>query len=200
MRSRRARSARRVPTHTLWRTFPWDPRAKAGHPLSPSYLPAQSGYGRFDLDRGLDASTWYFAGTPEHAVAERIQDLRNRTLFDGALHERGHRLAVVPVEVANGVVPVDLCDPIELARLGIAPDRLAYRDRDVTREIASRLYADTKAAGLRWWSAFFGEWHTIALFSDRLADGDLAFGEPEPLHPDTPPLVAAADALGIEIE
>jgi len=188
-----------VPTHTLWRVFPWDSRAKPGGPLSPSYLPAQSGYGRFDLDRGLDASTWYFAGTPEHAIAERIQDLRNRTLFDDMLFERGHRLALVSVEVAARIAPMDLCDPIELARLAIPPDRLAYRDRDVTRAIATRLYRETAAKGLHWWSAFFGEWHTTALFSDRLADGDLVFGQPEPLRMDAPAVLAAAEALAIEI-
>lgn len=185
--------------HKLWRVFPWDPGAKPGDPLSPSYIPSQSGYGRFDLDRGLDASTWYFAGTPEHAVAERIQDLRNRTLSDDMLFERGHRLAIVPVDLARRIRPLNLCDPIELARLGVPPDRLAYRDRDVTRAIAARLYRDTPAKGLRWWSAFFGEWHTTALFSDRLRDGELEFGAPEPLGRDSPAVVSAAAALAIEV-
>lgn len=189
-----------MPTLTLWRAFPWDPRARPGSPLSPSHLPRQSGYGRFDLGLGIEASTWYFAETPEHAVAERIQDLRNRTLFDEALFERGHRLAVVPTEIAAEIAPLDLCDPIELARRDIAPDRLAYKDRDVTRAIAARLHADEAVSGLRWWSAFFGEWHTTALFSDRLGDGDLTFGEPEALHLDMPAVVAAAEALGIDAE
>jgi hypothetical protein len=189
-----------VPTPTLWRVFPWDPRAVDGAPFSPSHLPPQSGQGRFDLDLGENPSTWYFAETPDHAVAERIQDLRNRTLFEEALFEHGHRLALVAVEAPRDPAPADLCDPVVLAKLGIAPDRLAYRDRDVTRSIATRLHAGGAASGLRWWSAFFGEWHTIALFSDRLRKGELVFGEPETLRLDTPAVVAAASALGIGIE
>lgn len=187
-------------TPTLWRVFPWDPHADAGTPFSPSWLPSQSGHGRFDLARRADASTWYFAEAPEHAVAERIQDLRNRTLFDEALFERGYRLALVAVEIAGDPTPVDLCDPRELARRGIAPDRLAYRDRDVTRRIAADLHADRTVTGLRWWSAFFGEWHTTALFSDRVGEAELRFGEPEALHLDTAAVVAAAAALAIEME
>lgn len=121
-------------------------------------------------------------------------------MFSEALFERGFRLALVAVELVADLAPVDLCDAVELGRFGVAPDRLAYRDRDVTRRIAADLHSDGTVTGLRWWSAFFGEWHTIALFSDRLRDGALRFGEPEALHLDTPAVVAAAAALGIEIE
>lgn len=180
--------------------FPWDARARAGDPFSPGWLPAQSGHGRFDLSRAVGASSWYFAESPEHAIAERIQDLRNRQLFEEALLEHGHRLALVTVKLGERVAPVDLCDPSVLAARGIAPDRLAYRDRDVTRQIAAELHEDASVAGLRWWSAFFGEWHTVALFSDRLGAGDLVFGEPIVLDLDSPAVVAAASALGAEID
>lgn len=162
-------------------------------------MPRQSGHGRFDLSRRLSASTWYFAESPEHAVAERIQDLRNRQLFEEALFEQGHRLALVSVELDGDLVPIDLCAPTALAARGIAPDRLAYRDREVTQRIAGALYDDPSVVGLRWWSVFFGEWHTVALFSDRLGPGDLAFGEPEALRLDSAAVVAAASALGIEV-
>lgn len=187
-------------TSTLWRVFPWDPQADPGAPFSSSYLPIQSGHGRFDLARRVDASAWYFAEAPEHAVAERIQDLRNRRLFGEALFERGRRLALVAVEIRADVIPVDLCDPAELARRRVAPDRLAFPDRAVTQQIAADLHADGTVSGLRWWSAFFGEWHTTVLFSDRIEDGDLVFGKPEELRLDTPAVMAATVALGIEIE
>ena len=185
---------------TVWRVFPWEPRARAGAPFSPSWLPPQSGHGRFDLPRRLGASSWYFAETPEHAVAERIQDLRNRRLFEETLFEHGHRLALVAVELKVDVAPVDLCDPVVLAQRGIAPDRLAYRDRDVTRRIAAALHEDQSVPGLRWWSAFFGEWHTIALYSDRLEAGEIVFGEPEALQLRSPAVLAATAALAIELE
>jgi hypothetical protein len=106
----------------VWRAFPWDPRAKRGAPFSPQYLPDQSGQGRFDLRRTTAASAWYFAESAEHAVGEKVQDLRNRKLIDEFLFERGRRIAISSVEIDDGVRLADLCDPIELARRGIAPD------------------------------------------------------------------------------
>jgi len=38
------------------------------------------------------------------------------------------------------------------------------------------------------------------LFSDRLGEDALLFGEPEALHLDTPAVVSAAAVLGIESE
>ena len=90
----------------------------------------------------------------------------------------------------------DLCDPLALRSLGIAPDRVAARDREATQAIAA-LVAETGASGLRWWSAFFGEWHTLALFIDRLPSGALTFGAPRVLELGDPHLATAAVALGM---
>lgn len=184
---------------SLWRVFPWDPGARAGTPYSSGYLPTQSGQGRFDLPLQSGASSWYFAETPEHAVGEKIQDLRGRNLADEFLLERGHRLALCPVELSDGVAISDLCIPSELANRDVTPDRLAYLDRDVTRAIVRRLReGDPHLPGFRWWSALFGEWHTRVLFSDRVPEDALSFGEPEHLSPDSPAVVAACAWLGIE--
>jgi hypothetical protein len=184
---------------TIWRAFPWDPGASRGKPFSGSYIPEQSGQGRFDLPRSTGASAWYFAESPAHAVAEKIQDLRNRTLVDEFLFERGHRLALVSARVDGRHVIADLCDARELARRGLAPDRLAYRDRAETQEVAARLYATPELVGFRWWSAFFGEWHTVVLFSDRLPQSALRFDDPEPLKLSSSAVITASDWLGIEI-
>lgn len=186
-------------TMTLWRAFPWDLRAAPGAPFSPGHLPEQSGQGRFDLPSTTGASAWYLAESPEHAIGEKLQHLRNRSLHDDFLFERGRRLAVCAAELADDVVLADLCDPGELARRALPPDRLAYRDRAVTQAIARDLHPDEALAGFRWWSALFGEWHTVVLFSDRMAEGALAFGEPGALELDSVAVVAAADALGIEV-
>jgi hypothetical protein len=187
-------------TRTLWRVFPWDPRAGEGEPFSPRFLPRQSGQGRFDLPLSVGASAWYFAESPEHAVAEKVQDLRGGVLHDEFLFERGRRLAICSVELDPSLPLADLCDPQELARRNIAPDRLAFRDRTVTRAIAGDLYLDPALAGFRWWSALFGEWHTVVPFSDRLRNDSLTFSTPEPLEPGSPAVVAAAAALAIEID
>ena len=92
----------------------------------------------------------------------------------------------------------DLCDPKALRSLGIPPDRVAARDREATQAIAA-LVAETGASGLRWWSAFFGEWHTLAIFVDRLPAGALEFGKPRAIEPGDPALQAAATALGMRM-
>jgi hypothetical protein len=184
----------------LWRAFPWSPDAPAGQPFSSSYRPAQSGAGRFDLPRATHASAWYLAESPGHAIGERLQDLRNRTLEPEDLEAAGHRLAVceatVAVDAASGVV--DLCDPAELVRYGIQPDWLAYRDRRVTQEISARLHRSGHS-GLRWWSALAGEWHTVVLFTDRLNESGLAFETPRLVSLDDEALRSACDTLGIWI-
>jgi hypothetical protein len=183
----------------IWRAFPWEPSAAEGAPFAPDHLPAQSGQGRFDLPLSTGASAWYFAESQEHAVAEKLQELRGRVLRDDYLFERGRRLAIASAELEDGLLLADLCDAAELVRRGIGPDRLSYRDRNVTQAISSDLHEDTDLAGFRWWSSFFGEWHTVVLFSDRLADGALRLRTAEHIELASPALSAAAAALAIEI-
>lgn len=183
----------------LWRVIPWDPRAKPGARFSPGHFPSQSGQGRFDLPVGSTGSALYLAGSGEHAIAEKIQDLRNRFVTDDLLLEHGHRLALCSATLRPGLKIADLCDPRELLERDIPPDRLAYRDRTVTQAISERLHEDEELAGFRWWSALFGEWHTTVLFSDRLPDDALSFGDPVPLGLEHTDLASAAAALAIEV-
>ncbi len=90
----------------------------------------------------------------------------------------------------------DLCDPKALRSLGIPPDSVAARDRETTQMIAG-LVAETGASGLRWWSAFFGEWHTLAIFVDRLPEGTLTYDRPRAIELGDPALEAALGALGM---
>lgn len=53
--------------------------------------------------------------------------------------------------------------------------------------------------GLRWWSVFFGEWHTLALYADRVPIDTLRFSAPEVLELDHPAVREAADQLGISV-
>lgn len=124
-------------TRSLRRVFAWDEGARPGAPFSAEYLPPQSGRGRFDLLAHVEASSWYLVESAEHAVAEKIQDLRNRVLRDDFLFERGHRLASCEVDLDGGLRVADLCDPRELADRETAPDRLASWHRSVTRPIAA---------------------------------------------------------------
>lgn len=183
----------------LWRAFPWDPRAGRGAPFSPSFVPRATGRGRFDLPLGTSA-TLYLAESPAHAVGEMIQPWRGRTLGPRHLERVGHAIAIVEARVTapEGAI-ADLCDPATLGSFGAPPDRVASRQRSVTQPIARRVW-DSGQIGLRWWSSFWGDWHTVVLFSDRVTPPvRVDFGTPVPLTLDAPPLVEAARLLGIEI-
>jgi hypothetical protein len=186
----------------LWRVFPWDPAAAPGHPFSPSFAPEPTGRGRFDLPTRL-SSVLYLAETPEHAVAELLHPWQGRAIDERHLRRGGRQLAAVPITPADsrGSV-VDLCDPGVLLGLDLAPDRVASRLRAVTQPIARRVW-DSGAPGLRWWSRFWGDWHTTVCFLARSPVGGatpaLRFGTPEPLDLTAAAVVAAADLLGIEL-
>ncbi len=95
----------------------------------------------------------------------------------------------------------DCTDPAVLAKLGLRPDELAHHERGLTQAIARRLHGlgatAGKLAGLRWWSALTGAWHTIVVFTDRARDGEVAFGTPGLVQPTDPDVVRALSVLGI---
>ncbi|HEX8241997.1 MAG TPA: RES family NAD+ phosphorylase [Longimicrobium sp.] len=185
----------------LWRVFPWDPGAAEGERFSAAFVPGGQGRGRFDLP-GEAAGVLYLAESPEHAVAELIQRYRNQPapLEPADLTAYGHALALVEVTVRARVAEriADLCDPEVLARHAIAPDRTAARDRAASQSIAAGLHAGGYA-GLRWWSAFFGEWHTVVLFRGRLAAGDLRYAGPARLSVDDSAVREAARSLDVPL-
>jgi hypothetical protein len=184
-----------VPASPLWRVFPWDPAAAPGEPFSPGFVPPAQGSGRFDVPA---TPVLYLAESPEHAVAEKIQRFRGQELEPWDLTEFGRTLALVPVELPPAAASrvADLCDPATLLEYGIRPDQVAARSRETTRALAAGLHARGRA-GLRWWSSLCGEWHAVTLFLDRVPDGGLRWGEPDPLSLGHPAVREAAGALMI---
>lgn len=187
-----------APPDRLWRVFPWDPAAAEGERFSATYVPSGEGKGRFDLP-GLPGGVVYCSESPEHAVGEMIQHYRGQVLEAADLRVGGHVLALVQVRLGGRLRyrVLDLCDPEVLVRLGLRPDETASNDRKVTQRIASRVHG-AGYAGLRWWSALAGDWHTVVLFRDRL-DPAPGHGVPEPLRMDHPAVVEAARTLGIRL-
>ncbi|MDZ7781122.1 MAG: RES family NAD+ phosphorylase [Gemmatimonadota bacterium] len=196
---------------TLWRVFPWDERASEGDRFSPSFVPPPTGRGRFDLPHDI-SRVLYLAESPEHAVAELLHPWRGRSVDARHLVRAGRPLAAVEVQVdedRSGTKVADLCEPDVLVALDVAPDRTASRHRTLTQPIARTVW-DAGFAGLRWWSRFWGDWHTTVLFTARLEEGvaergggvarPLSFGTPEPLTPTSPAVAEAARALGIAVE
>lgn len=181
-----------------WRVLPWDSRVRPGRPFSPSFVPGATGRGRFDLP--VDRSpVLYLAESPEHAVAEALQPWRNRPLRTEHLERAGLPLAVVRVRLSDDARPgvADLCDPEVLGALDVGADQIASRHRHVTQPIA-RLVWEAGHSGLRWWSTFWGDWHGVILFTERIAAG-LILDEPEALSLETPAVRVAARALGMTL-
>lgn len=186
---------------TAWRCFPWDSTAPDGTPFSGSYLPPGQTIGRFDLhDR---PPVRYLAESPDHALGESLGPFRGTRFRPAYLRQGGHQLALVEVTLAPSLVGriADCTDPEVLRALGLRPDELAHHDRSLTQAIARRLHdlgATTGSpAGLRWWSALTGAWHTIVVFTDRVGPGELKFGAPRHLRESDPQLVRALSVLGI---
>lgn len=117
----------------------------------------------------------------------------------------GHQLALVEVRLKPSLIAriPDCTDPVVLAREGLRPDELAHHDRTLTQAIARRLHARGEVtgdpAGLRWWSALTGGWHTTVVFTDRERAGEVRFGTPRHLEPVDPALINALAVLGIRV-
>lgn len=182
-------------TLALHRVFPWDQRAPAGAPFSPSFVPAQQGSGRFDL---ADGPVLYLGESAEHAVGEMLQGFRGRPFHAGALRRFGHPLALVRVDVPDDLAAgiVDLDDPARLLALGLHPSDVVSDDGSRTRAIAAQL-SDAGATGLRWWSKLSGDWHGVVLFLARAPVARLVLGTPELMSPAHPAVAAACRQLAI---
>lgn len=180
----------------LWRVFPWDAGATEGTRYSPSHVPQPTGRGRFDLPRAV-SSVLYTSEAAEHAVSEMLQPWRGRTLDSSQLTRARLPLALVEVRVAPSSMGrlADLCDPTYLVASGTAPDKTASRFRHVSQPIARAAW-DAGFHGLRWWSSFWGDWHTVVLFTARV-EGYLTFGAPEVLTLDHVAVKKAAELLGM---
>lgn len=185
-----------APPAVLWRVFPWNAKARTGERFSTTYIPPVQGKGRFDL-MGSAAGVLYLSEAPEHAIAESIQHFRGELLGAEELLVADQPLSLVSVELSEAIRAevANLCDAATLVQLRVQPDQTASHDRRTTQSIAASVHA-AGYVGLRWWSALSGDWHTVALFRDRLTQS-LAYGEPEPLTLEHPALREAARVIGV---
>lgn len=185
-------------TRSVWRVFPWDPEAPRGTRFSPSYIPRSTGRGRFDLPQDL-SPVLYTAETPDHAVGELLQPWRGRPLQPFHLTRAGKTLAVARLTISPGTAQnlANLCDPGLLVQMRMEPDATASRLRDRTQPIAREAW-EAGHHGVRWWSSFWGDWHTVVLFVARTRE-DLAFGTPQALTVHHPAVRQAADLLGMAL-
>jgi hypothetical protein len=159
--------------------------------------------GRFDLqDR---PPVRYLSESPEHAIGEVLAPFRGTAFRPAYLRQVGYPLALVEVTLARALVDriPDCTDPEVLAALELRPDELAHHDRTLTQALARRMHelgaATGSPAGLRWWSALTGAWHTLVVFTDRERAGEVRFGVPRPVQESDPVLLGALSVLGIRM-
>lgn len=157
--------------------------------------------GRFDLN---DAPlVRYLADTADHAIAETLSGFRGTDFHESYLRKAGYPLALVRITLAASLVAriPDCTDPRVLSALGLRPDQLAHHDRVLTQSVARDLHSRATAAagpaGLRWWSALTGAWHTTVVFTDHERPGEVGFEAPRLLHQSDPVLGNALTVLGI---
>ncbi len=127
------------------------------------------GEGRHDAPDRYGAL--YLSESPVSAVAEQLARFRGRQFRPEMLIRRGHPLALVRYEVADGLDLIDLDDPAVLVRETLRPSQIATRHRRVTRTTAATLFMEhPAAAGLRWWSTLEASWINVTLFAERAVD------------------------------
>lgn len=157
--------------------------------------------GRFDLDDAPPVR--YLADTPDHAIAEMLSGFRGTDFHESYLRKSGYPLALVEITLSASLVAriPDCTDPQVLSAHGLRPDQLAHHDRALTQSVArdlhSRALVTAGPAGLRWWSALTGAWHTTVVFTDHERPGEVAFGAPQLLRASDPVLGTARTVLGI---
>ena len=156
---------------------------------------------RFDL--GDRPPVRYLAESPEHAIGEVLAPFRGTAFDPSYLRFQRRPMALVEVTLAASLVArlADCTDPAVLQAWELRPDALAHHDRTVTQAIARRLHAAGEEtgtpAGLRWWSALTGAWHTTVVFTDRERDGEVSFGVPAVVDVKSVALKAALLLLGM---
>jgi hypothetical protein len=152
--------------------------------------------GRFDL--GDAPPVRYLAESPDHAVGEVLSHFSGTRFRPSYLRLAGHGLALVRVTLDNALLAriPDLTSAETLGALRIRPDLLAHHDRQITQRIARELHT-AGYAGLRWWSALTGAWHTTVVFTDRASAMALCCDAPVLLDPDDDVVRRACERLGI---
>jgi len=181
----------------LHRCFAWNPRARAANEDGPLWFPrAYQGEGRHDNPD--DYGCLYVSADARSGVVEQLARFRGQRLVPAMLLRRGLRLALAAIELPDGERVIDLDEPAVLAANGLRPSQVATRTREVTQPYALDLYRrHADAAALGWWSTFESLWPNYTVF-ERSAEA-LRLADVRRLEPDDPPLVEAADLLGIAV-
>ena len=182
----------------LYRVFPSEPGAGPSDEGGPLHVARwKQGWSRHD---GVDLyGALYASRTPVSAVAELVKRYRGAELGpEHLVASGGRRYCLARIDDGGLTALLDLDDPRELAARGLRPSRVATRKREVTQATARNLFGEGHD-GFEWWSTLEASWINVTLFAERSASRLRVVDAPVPLTLDHRDLVAAADALGIDV-
>lgn len=175
-----------------WRQLtPTDP----GHPL---YLPVdRQGAGRFDNPDNYVAL--YVSLTPEGAVGESFANMSRWTASYVTQHRDDAERSLVSYDLDDGGI-IDLDDAATLVSLALRPSDVVRRNRDLTQELALRLWRTREQGtlGVKWWSYWRPEWQCLMLWSSDIEPPyhpQATVHEVQALAVDHPAVQTAADVL-----
>jgi len=182
----------------LYRVFPWNPASKNTEFGGVFFVAREKqGQDRHDIPK-LDG-VFYCSKEPVSAVSEFIQAFRGQTLTN-AHFERPDELAMAIVRFVldPSLRLPDLDDPKILAQLKIRPSEVLTHNRDTTRAMAERLYAEGND-GFFWPSAIEASWKNATLFQSRVRNKISISEPPKPLSVEAPEVIESSTFLRIPL-
>jgi hypothetical protein len=182
----------------VYRVFPWNLIARSDELGGPLYVARfKQGQGRHDIP-DLDG-VLYCSLRATSAVCEFLQAFRGQTLTPAHfVRPDGLFISLVEFRLHASARLIDLDDPGVLTKMKIRPSEVLTRNRDVTRNIAERIYRDAND-GLLWPSAIEASWTNITLFASRIR-GKLIVSQIRKLTVGLPEVIEAAKLLGISTQ
>lgn len=149
----------------LYRVFPYLPIAKLNEPGHLLYVHPDQGKGRWDnadLYRAI-----YVASSPSGAIGEAFAHLTRwstamlaHPLVPGAQRSLG----VYSIDEERNPL-LDLDDAAMLVERSLRPTDVVIRNRPRTQDIARRVHAEKRWAGLSWWSMHRPQWTVHVLWN-----------------------------------
>lgn len=184
----------------VYRVFAYDPKSTRGNSGHPDFLYRPQGSGRCDNPGLYDA--WYYALTPEAAIAEVFGDLSRWSdgMFVPPYLPTG-RKALGVYELPDDLALLDLNDARSLQERGLRPTQVVFRIRSATQAWARSIFNETTAGkrswqGVRWWSYWKPHWAVFVVWIEPGMPVLHKFVRAEDLDLGHPAVESARNSLG----
>jgi hypothetical protein len=149
---------------SLFRVFPYLPKAPNDEPGGALYIPPQGG-GRLD-NPGI-YSVLYVSDSASGAIAEAFGRFPEWTsaILEGSPSLPGSVRALVRFELPYNLPVCNLDDCAQLGELELRPSDVVTRDYARSRAWARGIYDQHRWIGVRWWSYYDPQWANFGLWN-----------------------------------